>query len=148
MKLQWSWKKFSDLTVDELYGIIQLRENVFVVGQNCVYLDCDDMDQQSFHLSGYKDGKLVAYLRVIPAGIKYEEVSFGRVATSPEHRGLGFGKELTKKALENIQQTYGKTAVRISAQSYLKKFYADFGFKQMGEEYLEVGIPHIEMVKP
>ena len=142
----WRWKQFRDLSLDELYDVIRLRERVFVVEQNCVYLDCDGLDQSAWHLSGYQDGKLAAYLRVLPAGLKYNEISFGRVVTAPEVRKSGCGKELTLQALMHISRTFGKAPIRISAQAYLERFYAGFGFQRQSAEYFEDGIPHIEML--
>ncbi|MEW6055289.1 MAG: GNAT family N-acetyltransferase [Bdellovibrionota bacterium] len=148
MLTEWRWKKFEELELKELYEIIRLRERVFVVEQSCAYLDCDGLDPQAWHLAGYKDGILAAYLRVLPKKLKYEEISFGRVVTSPEFRGLGYGKHLTKQALMNIRHTWGEDSIRISAQAYLEKFYASLGFQRQGNEYLEDGIPHIEMLRP
>ena len=145
--MEWRWKQFTDLRLNELYELIQLRERVFVVEQSCVYLDCDGLDQQSWHLAGYKGHELVTYLRVLPAKLKYPEISFGRVVTAPEHRKFGYGKDLTKQALVNIRDTFGEVSIRISAQAYLEKFYGACGFTRQGEEYLEDGIPHIEMLR-
>lgn len=144
--MNWHWKKFEDLTVDELYRAIQLRERVFVVEQKIVYLDCDDKDRKAWHLLGFKDGQLLAYLRAFPPGIKYKEAAFGRVVTAPEGRGLGLGKELTKRAVAHLKATYSGTPIRISAQAYLEKFYGGFGFKRVGENYVEEDIPHLEML--
>lgn len=147
LSLEWRWKKFESLTVPELYDLIQLRERVFIVEQSCAYLDCDGLDSKAWHLSGYNGTELVAYLRVFPEKVKYEEVSFGRVVTAPEYRKKGYGRELVLQALERIQETLGPLAIRISAQSYLEEFYEDFGFIREGQGYLEDGIPHIEMLR-
>lgn len=144
--MKWLWKKFEDLSVEELYQVLQLRERVFVVEQNCVYLDCDGTDTKAWHLLGYKDHNLVAYLRAFPPNIKYKEASFGRVVTAPEVRKEGYGKELTRTALSNMKNTFGEMPIRISAQAHLEKFYGSFGFKKVSEEYLEDNIPHIEML--
>ncbi len=147
--MTWLWKQFSELSAEQLYQAIQLREQVFVVEQKCVYLDCDDHDQSAWHLLGFQDAKLVAYLRAFgPAGYKYPEASFGRVVTSPVARGTGLGKQLTSMGIEKIQATFSCHAIRISAQSYLQKFYAGFGFQVIGDEYLEDNIPHVEMLLP
>ena len=145
--MNWHWKKFPDLKPLELYQIISLRERVFVVEQNCVYLDCDGLDVGAWHLFGYQDEELVAYLRFLAPGVKYPEASIGRVVTAPEGRKTGFGKELIGQSLKRIQETFGPIPLRISAQAYLEKFYSRFGFVREGMEYLEDGIPHIEMSK-
>ncbi len=145
--IEWRWKNFASLSPDELYDIISLRERVFVVEQNCVYLDCDGIDRNSWHLSGYAGGSLAAYLRVVMPGIKYKEHALGRVVTAPEARGSGYGKDLTREALARVHAQFGASPIRISAQAYLEKFYGSFGFTRQSEEYLEDGIPHIEMLR-
>ena len=145
--MEWKWKKFKELTVDELYEVIFLRQNIFILDQQCRYEDLDYRDQPSHHLLGYRDQKLVAYLRVLPPGLKYDEVSIGRVVNSLEVRKLGIGKELMSTALKNIKNLYGEASIRISAQLYLTKFYQEFGFMIVGTEYLEDDIPHIEMLR-
>jgi ElaA protein len=142
----WKWKKFEELSTFELYNIIQVREEVFIVEQKLSYVDCDDYDQKAWHLMGYENGKLVAYLRAFAPGTKYPEAAFGRVLTTKEGRGKGAGKELTATGLRKIQETFGNHPVKISAQKYLEKFYADFGFKSISEDYLEEGIPHVSML--
>jgi ElaA protein len=146
--MNWSLKKFEELTPYELYAILQLRNEVFVVEQNCVYQDADNKDRYSFHLMGWKDEKLLAYTRLIPAGTAYAEPSIGRVVTSPSARGIGAGRELMEQSINNIYKLFGKQAIRIGAQLYLKKFYSSLGFEPTGSIYLEDGIEHIEMVKP
>lgn len=142
----WSWKHFSELSTLDLYQIIQARETVFVVEQKLSYVDCDDYDQKAHHLMGYKDGKLVCYLRAFPPGKKVEDVSsFGRVLVMKEERGIGAGKELIMIGLQKMKETYGKVSVRISAQAYLEEFYQDFGFITEGNVYTEEGVPHIKM---
>lgn len=147
LHMQWRWKKFQELNIEELYEIIRLRERVFVVEQNCVYLDADGLDLSAWHLMGFDQNQLVTYLRVLPPGIKFQEVSFGRVVTAPEARKKGYGKELSKQAIQKIEQTWGPVHIRISAQAYLENFYGGFGFKREGSGYLEDGIPHIEMLR-
>lgn len=142
----WVWKKFSELSVEELYQAIELREQVFIVEQNCVYLDCDGYDPKAWHLLGYQNQKLVAYLRAFPAGIKYPEASLGRVVTNIEARRTGAGKELLKVAIEKMNATFSKPSIRISAQAHLQKFYEGFGFRRVSDEYLEDKIPHIAML--
>lgn len=146
MQLNWILKKFDGLTPVELYSIMQLRNEVFVVEQNCVYQDADDKDQLSLHFCGWDGDKLVAYTRIIPPGISYTEASIGRVVTSPAYRKTGAGRQLMQ---ESISRTFGQfscLAIKIGAQLYLIKFYQSFGFVQSSSAYLEDGIPHIEMI--
>ena len=146
--IRWQCQFFSDLTTEELYKILQLRNEVFVVEQNCVYQDCDDKDQKAFHLTGWLDNILVAYTRLLPAGISYDAApSIGRVVTSPSARKQKLGKLLMTKSVEQIEILFGKCEIIISAQLYLKKFYESFSFQQTGEEYAEDGIPHIKMIR-
>lgn len=144
--IQWTIKDFNDLTPSELYAILQLRNEVFVVEQNCVFQDADDKDQHCKHLMGWLEGRLVAYTRLVPPGVSYTEPSIGRVITSPSVRRTGAGKELMKRSIDAVKVLYGNIPQRIGAQLYLKEFYASFGFIVAGEIYLEDGIEHIEMV--
>lgn len=144
--INWIYKQFTELTTTELYDILWLRSRVFVVEQNCVYLDVDYKDQKSHHLMGVIKNKLVAYVRILPPGLSFEEASIGRVLTNPDFRGNGYGIELMKIAIEKTLQQYNVNAIRIGAQCYLNKFYQDLGFVNSGEEFLEDGIPHIEML--
>ena len=146
MQLNWTLKKFDDLTTTELYAILQLRNEVFVVEQNCPYQDADNKDQKSFHCMGWDGDLLAAYTRIIPAGISYSEASIGRVVTSPKYRGTGAGKTLMQLSISNTFATFDCTAIKIGAQLYLKKFYEGLGFVQCSEQYLEDNIPHIEML--
>ncbi|KAB3531303.1 GNAT family N-acetyltransferase [Alkaliphilus pronyensis] len=139
-------KKFKELSTYELYEILKVRVNIFVVEQNCPYHECDDKDQASFHLFAQEENKIIGYLRIIPEGISYNEVSIGRVLVVQDYRGRGIAKNLMSKGLRYIEDTMGKSQVRISAQKYLVKAYQDLGFKVVSEEYLEDGIPHIEML--
>lgn len=146
--MNWSIKKFEELTPFELYAILQLRSEVFVVEQNCVYQDADDKDKYAWHLMGWQDDNLTAYTRLIPAGISYTEPSIGRVVTSPSARGTGAGRELMNRSIELCYSLFGIQPIRIGAQLYLKEFYSSLGFIATGDIYLEDGIEHIEMVKP
>ena len=125
---------------------------VFIVEQNCPFLDADDVDQHCRHLSAWQvqGGKheLAAYARLVPPGIKYGEPSIGRVITSPEFRGQGLGKELMARATQAMDDLYPGLAVRIGAQQYLERFYSGFGFVTASPSYIEDGIPHVEMVRP
>src|SRR5437867_8922941 len=143
----WTCKQFAELSPAELYNILQLRNEVFVVEQNCVFQDADNKDQSAWHLMGWNADKLVAYSRILPAGVAYPEASIGRVITSPSVRGLGMGKELMQQSIDRFYSLLGKIPSRMGAQLYLKKFYESFGFVQSGDIYLEDGIEHIEMVR-
>jgi len=145
--ITWVCKKFDDLSPQELYAIVQLRNEVFVVEQNCVFQDADNKDQASYHLMAWKDGALTAYTRLIPEGIAYELPSIGRVVTSPKLRGTGMGKILMERSIEEMKNLFGKTSIKLGAQLYLKKFYESFGFRQSSDIYLEDGIEHIEMIR-
>ena len=147
--INWSFKKFHHLTPDELYSVLQLRNEVFVVEQNCVFQDADNKDQGSHHLMGWVDQMLAAYSRIVPLGVVYDSFpSIGRVVTSPRMRGTGIGKVLMEQSIEELQKLFGKTSIKLGAQLYLKKFYESFGFMQSSEVYIEDGIPHIEMIRP
>ncbi len=144
--LTWICKHFNDLSPAELYAAVKLRSEVFVVEQNCVYLDADGKDEHCYHLMGYFENELAAYARLIPVNFAYKYISIGRVVTSPAHRRLGAGKLLMTQAITQCYELFGKQTIKIGAQLYLKKFYESFGFKQSGDEYDEDGIPHIPMV--
>lgn len=148
MSLRWEWKAFNDLTADEVYTILCVRQEVFVLEQECLYLDADGKDRNSFHLMGFDGNDLLAYARIVEPGISYTEVSIGRILSSKKARGTGAGIELMEQALSRIEEHYGKVPIRISAQSYLLKFYQKFGFESTGKEYLEDEIPHTEMLRP
>jgi ElaA protein len=145
MQIEWILKSFDELNPHELYEILRLRSEVFVVEQTCVFLDMDNKDQQSYHLQGIHNGKLVAYTRLVPPGIAYEYASIGRVVTSPSARGTGIGKLLMEKSIEETEKLFGEVTIRIGAQVYLKQFYNSFGFEQSSNIYDEDGIDHIQM---
>ncbi|WP_116542294.1 GNAT family N-acetyltransferase [Pontibacter virosus] len=142
-------KAFHDLTPDELYDMLRLRSEVFVVEQNCVFPDMDDKDQLCHHVLFYNEDRiLVATSRLVPAGVAYSDMmSIGRIVTSQLVRGTGVGKELVEMSIEECYRLFGKGAIRIGAQLYAKKFYERFGFEQSSEVYDEDGIDHIKMVK-
>ncbi|MDE3234850.1 MAG: GNAT family N-acetyltransferase [Bacteroidota bacterium] len=146
--IHWQCKYFDTLTPHELYALLRLRSEVFVVEQHCVFLDMDNNDQFSFHLMGWKENELVASTRLIAPGKVYDHMSIGRVVTSPAYRGMGAGKDLMKVSIEKCYELFGKGPIKIGAQLYLKKFYESFGFEQSGEVYDEDGIDHIKMIKP
>lgn len=147
MEMNWFLKDWKSMPLDRWYRISQLRCAVFVVEQNCPYQDFDGKDIHSLHLwAESTDGEVYAYLRIVAPGVSYDEVSIGRVATSATIRGGGKGKEIMDRGMHAIREHYGALPVRISAQQYLTRFYESFGFKTVGEPYLEDGIPHIEML--
>jgi ElaA protein len=157
----WTIKPFAGLSLTELYELLRLRSEVFVVEQNCVFLDIDRMDAPCHHLmawvktagqtgaseGGLASGVLAAGARIVPPGVIFKEPSIGRVVTSPAYRGKGIGRVLMINALKELYTLYGPLPVRIGAQQYLLDFYSSLGFVQDGEMYLEDGIPHVEMLK-
>jgi ElaA protein len=146
MQLKWIYKQFDELTAKELYAVMQLRNEVFVVEQNCVYQDADNKDQQAFHLCGWDAGVLVAHCRILPAGVSYAgHPSIGRVVTSPGYRKGGHGRQLMQLGIEKTIEQFGDPVIIIGAQLYLKAFYGSLGFVQTSELYMEDGIPHITM---
>lgn len=148
MQVSWVYKPFKELSPEELYAIIQLRNEVFVVEQNCVFQDADGKDPYAWHLMGWKEGKLIAYTRLIPKGVAYSNSSIGRVVSSHIARGSGIGKELMRKSIDVLYILWGTQPIQIGAQLYLKKFYESFGFQQSSDLYMEDGIEHIEMILP
>lgn len=148
MSLTWICVGFEDLTLHQLYAILQLRIEVFIVEQNCPFQDADNKDSKGYHLMGWKADKLAAYTRLVPPGVSYAEPSVGRVVTAPGVRREGFGNELMQRSINGCYSLFGKSSIRIGAQSYLKKFYESHGFVQDGEVYDEDGIDHIEMLLP
>lgn len=138
-------KIFNELTIHELYGILQLRSEVFVVEQDCVYQDLDFKDQKSLHVFGYKNDKIIAYTRIFKPGDYFDNASIGRVIIAKSERKFGFGHELIRASIDVIKTELKVDKITISAQLYLKKFYETHHFFQVGEGYLEDGIPHIRM---
>jgi ElaA protein len=145
--INWYSKEFGNLTPHELYAILQLRTEVFVVEQNCVFQDMDGKDEHCHHIMGWDGDKLIATSRIVPPGIAYEFPSIGRIVTSPAARGQRLGKALVNKSIEALNKLYGNSTIRIGAQLYLKKFYELFGFEQSGDVYDEDGIDHIQMTR-
>ena len=145
----WTCKPFAGLTLPELYAVLRLRSEIFVVEQNCPYLDLDGLDEASFHLLGRTEtGALAAYTRLLPQGVSYPEyASIGRVVVSPAHRGGGLGQALLRESIAQCERLFGAGPIKIGAQQYLEKFYQRFGFEQYGEGYDEDGIPHIPMLR-
>jgi len=145
--IEWKLKLFNELTAAELYTILRLRSEVFIVEQNCPYMDTDGKDFDSHHLMGYVGEELVAYSRLVFPGKSYDEVSIGRVVTSGKYRRKHFGKLLMQKSIDEIERIYSHVPIRIGAQAYLKKFYEGFDFVDLNEHYMEDGIPHMIMLR-
>ena len=145
--IEWKIKRFNELSLQELYSLLQLRSEVFVVEQNCVYQDIDGKDEKAFHLLGVFEGKIVGCARLFNSGAYFEKASIGRVIIHPDYREKKWGHDLMKNAIEAIESCFGEKTIIISAQLYLKKFYESHGFIQTSEMYLEDDIPHIEMIK-
>jgi ElaA protein len=146
-KLKWVVKYFEDLTAGELYDNLYLRNEVFVVEQNAIYLDTDYKDQKALHILGYVNDKLAAYCRIFRPGDYFKEACIGRVVVSPQYRKYGYGHQLMDKAIELMRSEFNETKITISAQLYLKDFYESHGFEKTSDTYLEDGIPHIQMKK-
>lgn len=147
MEITFKIKRFKELSVVELYSLLQLRSEVFVVEQNCVYQDIDGKDEKAIHVLGYYNNELAAYSRIFNKGYYFDEASIGRVIVSPKYRDKKFGHDLMRVSMNAIKENFNETAITISAQEYLKKFYESHGFVQTSEMYLEDDIPHIQMKK-
>jgi ElaA protein len=146
MDIEWTLYQFDNLSLTTLYEIMVLRQEVFVVEQQCPYLDADGYDHRALHLCGRRGGKIVAYSRIFPPGVKYTEASIGRVLTAPSVRGQLIGKELMKQAIAAVDNHFPHHSITISAQAYLDVFYRELGFQPVGELYDEDGIPHQRMI--
>lgn len=154
--MNWELKSFTELSTVTLYDLLALRVNVFIIEQACLYPELDYKDQYCYHLYAFDDSlsldeskrpPLLAYLRILPPGVSFEEVSIGRVIVAEKTRGTGLGRELMHRAFSAIKDIYGNVPIRISAQAYLKNFYESLGFESVSEIYLEDDIPHMEMLK-
>lgn len=139
-------KKYNELTIDELYSLLQLRSEVFIIEQDCVYQDIDGKDQISLHVIGKNNTTIVAYTRLFKQGDYFNEASIGRVVVDKNVRHLKYGSSIMKASINAIKNHFGTSEIKISAQLYLKDFYNSFGFKSIGDSYLEDGIPHIRMI--
>ena len=146
MHIQYTIKKFEELTNIELYKILQLRQDIFIVEQACIYPDIDDRDEHAYHLTAFEGGKLVGYLRILGKGVAFPEVSIGRVVVLQTHKGRGIAKKMMRQAIGFIGSELGEKHIRISAQSYAIPFYEGLGFEVVSEEYLEDDIPHAQML--
>lgn len=144
--MNWELKTYQELTKDELYDILKLRCNVFVAEQKCTEPDLDDKDQSSLHLFAKNEGRIIACLRILPAGLSYPEPSIGRFAVDPSYRKNGLGREAMTRALQYMKTEWHPAAIRISGQAYLQKFYESLGFETVRGPYLEDQIPHYELL--
>ncbi|UPA29122.1 GNAT family N-acetyltransferase [Terrisporobacter glycolicus] len=144
--MNWKIKKFNELNIEEIYKILALRNEIFIVEQECPYLDCDDKDLNSYHLFLRENGEIVSYLRILEKGVSYDEISIGRVAVKKSYRGKGISRKMMQKAIEFIENNLSENTIKIQAQAYLLDFYSSLGFKAVSEEYLEDNIPHIDMI--
>ncbi|MCR1933408.1 GNAT family N-acetyltransferase [Clostridium tepidum] len=139
-------KKFNELTVEEIYEILKIRNEVFIVEQKCPYDDCDDKDKDAYHLFYMEEGKVIAYLRILEKGVSYNEISIGRVLVNKDYRRKGLARKIVLEAIGFIENNLKENVIRISAQHYLIDFYKSVGFTPVSKVYLEDNIPHIEML--
>lgn len=144
--MEYVLKEFNGLSLDELYQIIQLRLEIFVVEQDCVYQDLDGKDKVAYHLFVKDDDEIVAVLRILPENVSYDEMAIGRIVVKKSHRGQGIAGAMMKRAMDFIVKDLGKNKIRLSGQAYLVDFYTNLGFKRVSDEYLEDGIPHFEFL--
>ena len=147
MEIVWQVKAFEELTVQELYGLLRLREQVFIIEQNCIYPDLDNKDQKALHVLGKLNGEIIAYSRLFKPGDYFDTASIGRVVNDPLLRGKKVGYALMQESIKNIKDKFGETIITISAQAYLLQFYQSLGFEVQGEGYLEDGIPRNRMIR-
>jgi len=143
--MKFEFKKFNELTLNELYDLLKLRSEIFVVEQNCVYNDLDDLDKKAIHMFCKKENEIIAYSRLLKPGTRFHEYSIGRVVVNPEERGKKLGINMMEKAKQFIFNEWNAAIIKVSAQKYLQKFYENLGFKVVTDEYLEDGIPHVGM---
>ena len=140
-------KTFQELTANEIYEMLRLRSEVFVVEQDCVYQDIDNKDQKAMHVLGIKDHQLIAYARIFDSGTYFDLPSIGRILVKEDQRKFNYGHQLVEISIQFVQNNFKEQSILISAQTYLIKFYNSHGFVQQGEEYLEDGIPHVKMLR-
>ena len=146
MTLDWQSASFDELTPAQLYSILQLRQNVFIIEQDCIYPDLDDLDSMATHMSAWKSNEIVAYQRCLPPGASYRESSIGRIVVAPSGRGLNLGRDLVQRGIDYNRARWPSSNIQIGAQAHLQGFYGSLGFKSIGDEYIEDGIPHRHMV--
>lgn len=144
--MEWKLKKFDELTTEELYGILKLRVEIFVVEQDCAYQDLDDKDQCTYHLFLEDEDEIIAVLRILPENVAFDDMAIGRIVVRKSHRGQGIARAMMKMAMDFIVKDLGKRRIRLSGQAYLVDFYNGLGFKRVSDEYLEDGIPHFEFL--
>ena len=144
--MNWELKKFKELKAEEIYKILEIRNEVFIVEQQCAYQDCDGKDENAYHLYLQDNDKIIAYLRILKKGVSYDEISIGRVLVHKNYRGKGIAREMMLKAINFIESNLNEKEIKIQAQSYLVDFYKSLGFKETSNEYLEDNIPHIDML--
>jgi len=142
----WKCKAYDLLSVDELYQILKIRQEVFIIEQDCNYLDADGLDQYSQHLLCYKQAELIGYMRIYIKPDNLTHISFGRILVKKQFRGMGLGKELVQRAI-NLYAGLKNILISMSAQVYLIRFYEELGFNMVGEQYLEDEIPHVKMIR-
>ncbi len=148
LDVAWQWAAFAELSPSDLYDILRARAEVFIVEQHCPYLDADGIDDVCHHLwTRAADGRIAAYLRVVPPNTAYAEPALGRILTTSAGRGTGLGRALVSEGIRRVTTLYGDCPIRIGAQAYLRDFYARFGFVHTGRDYDEDGIPHCEMLR-
>ncbi|RZJ33902.1 MAG: GNAT family N-acetyltransferase [Flavobacterium sp.] len=145
--MKWKIKRFNELSADELHDVLQLRSDVFIVEQNCVYPDIDGKDRKALHVIGELEGNIIGYARLFKPGDYFQNASIGRVVVAREFRNRAFGHDLMREAIVGIRRHFGETKITISAQLYLRNFYEEHQFAAIGEPYLEDDIPHIEMLR-
>jgi ElaA protein len=143
--MKFEFKKFNELTLNELYDLLKLRSEIFVVEQNCVYNDLDDLDKKAIHMFCKKENEIIAYSRLLKPGTRFHEYSIGRVVVKQKERGKKLGINMMEKAKQFIFNEWNAPIIKVSAQKYLQKFYENLGFKVVTDEYLEDGIPHVGM---
>jgi len=144
--MEWKIKKFNQLSTLELYDILKAREEIFIIEQECLYYDIDSKDLDAIHIFAMEEGQVACYLRILEKGARFDEVSIGRVITRPAYRRKGYGEQMMEKAIHYIEEVMGESEIRISAQTYLEKFYGNVGFEIVSDVYLEDGIDHCEML--
>ncbi|WP_042277390.1 GNAT family N-acetyltransferase [[Clostridium] dakarense] len=144
--MDWIIKTFNELTTDELYNILQLRNEVFIVEQECPYQDIDDKDRESYHLFLKKDNEVIAYSRILKKGVSYEQASIGRVIVKKDYRGGSIARDMLLKGISFIENNLNEKEIKIQAQAYLDKFYSSLGFEKTSDVYLEDNIPHMDML--
>ncbi|RNF38542.1 GNAT family N-acetyltransferase [Planococcus salinus] len=143
--MSWKTYQFDELTTEELYDFLKLRVDVFVVEQNCPYPELDGLDQQAIHIAYGENGKTLAYARLVPAGVKYEAPSIGRVIVHPEARNRGLARRLLHQCIDFIQTHWKAEEIQLQGQVYLQQFYESVGFQTVSDIYEEDGIPHVDM---